>query len=65
MQSRTELSRVFRIACLCLPPVVTIPTKFEVSIPGLKSDHDAFESVVRSLQLSYVTVPNVSGVNQQ
>ena len=62
MQSRTELSRVFRVSCLCLPPVITIPAKFEVSIPELKSDHDAFESVVRSLQLSYVTVPNVSSL---
>ena len=62
MQRRAELSHVFRIACLCLPPVVTVPTRFEVSIPELKSDHDAFESVVRSLQLSYVTVPNVSSL---
>ena len=62
MQGRSELSHVFRIACLSLPPVVTIPTKLEVSIPELKFDHDAFESVVRSLPLSYVTVPNVSSL---
>ena len=62
MQSRPELLQLFRNACLCLPPVVIEPPKFHVSIPGLESDDHSFRSVVRSLQLSYVTVPNVSSL---
>ena len=62
MQSRPELLDVFKFACLCLPPVVAEPAKFCVSVPGLLSDVNTFNSVVRSLQLSYVTVPNVSSL---
>ena len=64
MQSRPELSKVFRYASLCLPPTVTIPTSFKISVPDLASDHEAFQSIVNSLQLSYVTVPNVSSLYQ-
>ena len=62
MQSRPELLQIFKFACLCLPPVVAEPTRFSVPVPGLVSAFDAFNSVVRSLQLSYVTVPNVSSL---
>ena len=64
MQSRPELSNVFRYASLCLPPNVTMPTSFKISVPDLASDHEAFQSIVSSLQLSYVTVPNVSSLYQ-
>ena len=64
MQSRPELSSVFRYASLCLPPTVTRSTSFKVSVPDLASDHEAFQSIVNSSQLSYVTVPNVSSLNQ-
>ena len=62
MQSRLELLQVFNFACLCLPPIVAEPARFCVPVPGLVSDVGAFNSVVRSLQLSYVTVPNVSSL---
>ena len=64
MQSRPELSSVFRYASLCLPPTVTMPTSFKISIPDLASDQEAFQSIVSSLQISYVTVPNVSSLYQ-
>ena len=64
MQSRPELSSVFRYASLCLPPTVTMPTSFKISVPDLASDQEVFQSVVSSLQLSYVTVPNVSSLYQ-
>ena len=64
MQSRPELSSVIRYASLCLPPTVTMPTSFKISVPDLASDHEAFQSIVSSLQLSYVTVPNFSSLYQ-
>ena len=60
MQCRPELLQLFKHACLCLPPVVTSPPEFHLPISGLELDEYSFRSVVRSLQLSYVTVPNVS-----
>ena len=62
MQCRPELLQIFKFACLCLPPVVGEPARFVVSVPGLVSDVSSFDSVVRSLQLSYVIVPNVSSL---
>ena len=62
MQCRPELLQLFKHACLCLPPVVTSPPEFHLPISGLESDEYSFRSVVRSLQLSYVTVPNVSSL---
>ena len=62
MQSRPELLQIFKFACLCLPPVVAEPVRFCVPVPGIVSDVGSFKSVVRSLQLSYVTVPNVSSL---
>ena len=62
MHSCPELLQIFKFACLCLPPVVAEPTRFCVPVPGLVSDIGAFNSIVRSLQLSYVTVPNVSSL---
>ena len=64
MQSRPELSSAFRYASLCLPPTVTMPASFKISIPDLASDQEVFQSVVSSLQLSFVTVPNVSSLYQ-
>ena len=62
MQCRPSLLQVFRFACLCLPPVMSIPTKFDLPIPDLASDKDSYNSAIRSLQLSYSMVPNVSSL---
>ena len=62
IRSRPELLQIFKFPCLCLPPVVAEPVRFCVPVPGLVSDVGSFNSVVRSLQLSYVTVPNVSSL---
>ena len=62
MQCRPDHLQIFKFACLCLPPVVGEPARFVIPVPGLVSDVGTFDSVVRSLQLSYVTVPNVSSL---
>ena len=45
---------------MSLPPLVEIPPEITVAVPGLESDGDVFQSCVRSLQMSYLTIPHVS-----
>ena len=62
LQCRSELLRLYKFACLCLSPHVDMPLEFNVPMPGLESDSEVFQSCVRSLQLSYNTVPHVSSL---
>ena len=62
LQCRPELFRFFKHSCLCLAPVVELPSPFVVPIPNLESDKDVFQSCVRSLQVPYQTVPHVSSL---
>ena len=59
---RPELFASFKCSCLCVPSTLTLPPVFEVSIPTLESDQAMFRSCVRSLQLSYLTIINVSSL---
>ena len=61
---RPELFQVFKYSCLCLPPLVKMPAEFIVPIASLESDKGAFQSCLRSLQASYVTVPHVSSLHR-
>ena len=62
LQCRPELLRAYKFACLCLSPQTDMPSEFDVPMPGLESDNETFQSCVRSLQLSYRTVPHVSSL---
>ena len=62
LQCRPELFRLFKHSCLCLAPIVELPSPFIVPIPNLESDKDVFQSCIRSLQISYQTVPHVSSL---
>ena len=62
LQCCPELLRVYKFACLCLSPQKDMPLEFSVLMPGLESDSETFQSCVRSLQLSYSTVPHVSSL---
>ena len=59
---RPELFQVFKYSCLCLPPLLKMPAEFIVPIASLESDKGAFQSCLRSLQASYLTVPHVSNL---
>ena len=54
-QCRPEHPHLFRYACRCLPPIVSVPPKFDSSVPDSASDKDSSQYAVRSLQLSYLT----------
>ena len=60
LQCRPELFRLFKHSCLCLAPIVELPSPFIVPIPNLESDKDVFQSCIRSREVSYQTVPHVS-----
>ena len=62
LQCRPELLQVYKFSCLCLPPLVERPTEFVVPIPHLESDEDVFQSCVKSLQMSYLTIQHVSSL---
>ena len=62
LQCRPELLRFYKLSCLCLPPLVAMPTEFVVPIPGLESDENIFQSCVKSLQMSYLTIQHVSSL---
>ena len=62
MQCRPGLFALFKCSCLCVPSTLTLPSVFEVSIPTSESDKSMFRSCVRSHQLSYMTIPNVSSL---
>ena len=62
LQSRPELFQVFKFSCQCLPTTMELPPEFVVPLPNLESDDDMFRSCVRSLQLSYFSIPHVSSL---
>ena len=62
LQCRPELFLVYKFSCLCLPPLVEMPTEFVVPMPALGSNEETFQSCVRSLQMSYTTIPHVSSL---
>ena len=62
MRCRPELHLVFKYACLCLSNEVKQPKLFSADFPGLKSNSTEVESCVRSLQLAFVQMPNVSSL---
>ena len=62
IQCRPHLLQLFKDSCLCLVPFVEIPPPFDVPMSALESDKSLFDSCVVSLQISYQTVPHVSGL---
>ena len=64
LQSRPILHQLFKLSSLCLPPLVKIPPPFQVPIPELGNDEEAFRSCVEGIQISFNTVPNVSSLHQ-
>ena len=62
LQCRPELFLLYKFACLCLPPLVEMPTEFVVPMPALGSNEETFQSCVKSLQMSYSTIPHVSSL---
>ena len=47
-----------------MPPLVQTPPIFQVPIPELGNDEEAFISCVEGIQISFNTVPNVSSLHQ-
>ena len=62
IQCRPELFRLYKLSCLCLPPLVDIPPELTIPMPKLAVDVKMFDSCLRSLQMSYSTVPPVSSL---
>ena len=62
IHSRNELHQLFRLASLCLPPLVKMPVPFIIPIPELEGEEEMFKSLKNSVQMSYNTVPNVSSL---
>ena len=62
IQCRPELFQLYKLSCLCLPPLVDTPQVFTIPLPKLASDLEMFESCIRSLIMSYLTVPHVSSL---
>ena len=62
LQCRAELLQLYKLSLLCLPPLVEMPSEFVVPIPHLESDGDVFQSCVKSLQMSYLTIQHVSSL---
>ena len=62
LHSRNELHQLFRLASLCLPPLVKMPVPFIIPVPELEGDEEAFKSHISSVQMSYKSVPNVSSL---
>ena len=62
IQCRPELFRLCKHSCLCLAQIVELPSSFIVPIPILVPVKDLFQSGIRSLQISYQTVPHVSSL---
>ena len=62
IQCRPELFQLYKLSCLCLPPLVDTPPIFTIPLPKLASDVEMFESCIRSLQMSCLTVPHVSSL---
>ena len=62
LQCRPELFLLYKFSCLCLPPLVEMPTEFVVPMPALGLTEETFQSCVRSLQMSYSTIPHVSSL---
>ena len=58
-QCRRELFRLYKLSCLCLPPLVDSPPTFTVPLPRLASDVEMFNSCLRSLLLSFLTVAHI------
>ena len=61
-QNLNELHRLFKLASLCLPPLVKIPVPFVIPIPEPEGDKETFKSYISSVQMSYSSVPNVSSL---
>ena len=62
IQCRPELFRLYKLSCFCLPPLVDIPPELTIPMPKLPVDVEMFDSCLRSLQMSYSTVPHVSSL---
>ena len=64
IQCRPELFRLYKLSCLCLPPLVDISPELTIPMPKLAVDAEMFDSCLRSLQMSYSTVPHVSSLDK-
>ena len=62
LQCRPELFQLFKYSCLCLPPRVVMPPEFIVPMADLESGEENFQSCIKSLQMSYSTIPHVSSL---
>ena len=63
IQCRPELFRLYnKLSCLCLPPLVDIPPELTIPMPKFAVDVEMFDSCLRSLQMTYSTVPHVSSL---
>ena len=60
LQCRPELFQLSKYSCLCLPPRVVMPPEFIVPKADLESGEETFQSCIKSLQMSYSTIPHVS-----
>ena len=61
IRCRPELFQLYKYSCLCLPPIIEMPPAFIVPVPSLENNTESFQSCLRSLQVSYLTVPHVKG----
>ena len=62
IQCRPELYQLYKYSCLCLPPLIEMPTPFVVPLAGLEYGVETFQSCLQSLQTSYQTIPDISSL---
>ena len=62
IQCRPERFRLYKLSCLCLPSLVDIPPELSIPMPKLAVDVEMFDSCLKSLQMSYSTVPHLSSL---
>ena len=62
IRCRSELLQLYKYSCLCLPPLIEMSPEFTVPVLRLEGNTESFQSCLRSLQASYLTVPHVSSL---
>ena len=62
IQCRPELYQLYRYSCLCLSPLIKMPSPFIVPLTSLENGIETIQSCLWSLQASYQTIPHISSL---
>ena len=62
MRCRPELHQLFKFSCLCISQTLKKPNEFLVNFPTMKGGSTELDSCVKSLQLAFVQMPDVSSL---